>query len=325
MLDLISFGDTAIDHFCQINDAHLEKAKDLQKELCLNFGSKLPVQIYKQILGGNNGNNAVGAARLGLKAALCANIGDDPAGKITLEGLKKEKVDVRYVKVNPGLGTNVSVLINYKGERTILVYQNHWDYKLPDLEPARWVYLSSMAESFKDSPVVDQLESFIERSGAKVVFNPGTYQLEPGLKRFNKLLALTTLLIVNKEEAEQVLKADPGREVKKLLRGLSELGPKMVVITDGKEGSFGFDGEKYYKLGVFPAVVADMTGAGDAYAAGVLAGLMHGKDLTEALRWGAANGASVVQYIGAQEGLLNYDKMQEVLKENNKITVKELR
>jgi fructoselysine 6-kinase len=88
----------------------------------------------------------------------------------------------------------------------------------------------------------------------------------------------------------------------------------MVVVTDGKEGSFGYDGKKIYKQGIFPAEVVDMTGAGDGFAVGALAGLIHGKDLPEAMRWGAANGASVVKFIGAQEGLLSYDKMQEVLK-----------
>jgi len=67
-----------------------------------------------------------------------------------------------------------------------------------------------------------------------------------------------------------------------------------------------------------------MTGAGDAYATGVLAGLFYGKDLPEAMRWGAANGASVVEEIGPQKGLLSYDKMQARLKENSKITAKEI-
>lgn len=327
MFDLISIGDVAIDHFCKINDAHLEKSSGLERELCLNFGSKLPVSVYKQILGGNNGNNAVGAARLGLKTAIYANIGDDPAGKFTLESLKKEKVDTRYIKVNPEKVSNTSVLINYKGERTILVYQDRWQYQLPELEPTKWVYISSMAESFKESQVADYLASFVNRTGARVAFNPGTYELEAGLKHFNKMLSLITLLIVNLEEAELILKIDREKkmEVKRLLKGLADLGPQMVIITDGKEGSYGFNGSKFYKLGIFPAEVTDMTGAGDGYATGTLAGLMHGKDLPEAMRWGAANGASIVQYIGAQEGLLSYDKMQVVLKENSKIIAKELK
>ncbi|RJP45986.1 MAG: carbohydrate kinase family protein, partial [Armatimonadetes bacterium] len=245
MYDLISIGDSAIDHFCKIHDARvITNGKNLQEELCFYFGDKLPVEKYEQILGGNNGNNCVGAARLGLKVGIYTNIGTDAAGKSILEGFKKEGVDTRYVKVNHDSDSNVSILISYKGERTILVYQQPWEYQLPDLDKCRWVYLSSMAETFKKSMVVDHLAAYLSRTGVCLAFNPGTYQLEPGLKRFNSLLILTTLLVVNREEAELILgvAGEKRTEVKKLLRGLSELGPKMVVVTDGEEGSFGYNG-----------------------------------------------------------------------------------
>ncbi len=67
-----------------------------------------------------------------------------------------------------------------------------------------------------------------------------------------------------------------------------------------------------------------MTGAGDAYATGLLVGLFRGNRLSEAMRWGAANGAAVVERIGAQTGLLTYGQMQEKLKENSKIIAREI-
>ena len=67
-----------------------------------------------------------------------------------------------------------------------------------------------------------------------------------------------------------------------------------------------------------------MTGAGDAYATGTLAGLIHGKPLEEAMRWGAANSASVVEQMGSTPGLLSLNKMEEMLKEHKKITAKEV-
>lgn len=326
MFDLISIGDVALDHFCKISDAHLE-SENMQRELCLNFGDKLPIEQYRQTMGGNNGNNAVGAARLGLKTAGYLNVGTDAAGRHIIEELKGEKIDTRYVVVNREMDSNTSVLISFHGERTILVYQQPWHYNLPDLDQTHWVHLSSMAETFKDSPIVEQISSFISRTGARLMINPGTFQLEPGLKKITKLLPVTSLLIVNKEEAELILRIDKEKkmEIKKLLQGLVDLGPKMAVITDGKLGSYSFDGINFYKFDIFPAKVVDMTGAGDAYATGVLAGLFHGKNLSESMRWGAANGASVVGYIGAQEGLLSYDNMQEVLRQNSKLVVKELR
>ena len=134
------------------------------------------------------------------------------------------------------------------------------------------------------------------------------------------------VFIVNKEEAKIILGHEEGDEisVKRLLKGIVDLGPKMVIITDGGEGSYGYNEESFYHLDIFPAKLVEMTGAGDAYATGVLAGLFHGKDLKEAMRWGAANGASVVEQVGPQAGLLTFHGMQEKLKENTKIVAKEI-
>lgn len=323
MFDLISIGDAAVDHFFQISDARLEVENGVE-ELCLRFGDKLPVEKYHLSLGGNNPNNAVGAVRLGLKTAIYLNVGTDLAGKFTLEALKKEGVDTRYVKVNEGMDSNVSALITFHGERTILTSRQNFKYQLPDLEKTKWVYLSSMGKSALEDNLNGQVEHYLERVGASLIYNPGPYELQFGIKKFSKLLSLAKLLILNKEETETVLKIDSGEkvEMKKLLRDLSELGPQMVIITDGKNGSFGFDGEKFWKLEIFPAKVVDMTGAGDAYATGVLAGLFYGKNLSEAMRWGAANGAAQIEILGTQAGMLTYDMMQEKLKENSKIITK---
>ena len=67
-----------------------------------------------------------------------------------------------------------------------------------------------------------------------------------------------------------------------------------------------------------------MTGAGDAYATGLIAGLFYGKELPEAMRWGAANGAAVVEKIGPQAGLLALNQMQERLRQNPKIIANEI-
>lgn len=328
MFDLISIGDPAVDHFFKIHDAHVEIEKD-GEELCLRYGDKLPVEVYHQSLGGNNANNAVGAARLGLKTAAYLNVGSDLAGKFTLAKLKEEGVDTRYVITNEEMDSNVSALISFRGERTILTYHQDFNYQLPDLDRTKWVYLSSMGKSASDGSFFSQVENYLERTGATLAFNPGTFEFEHGIKKFPRLLSLTKLLILNKEEAELVLnkrsEARGGRqELKKLLKQLAELGPKMIIITDGKSGSYGFDGERFFELGIIPAQVVDTTGAGDAYATGVLAGLFYGKDLAEAMRFGAANGASVTEQIGPQAGLLTYAKMKEKLQEHSKIMAKEL-
>ncbi len=240
--------------------------------------------------------------------------------------LKEEGVDISYVVVNEGMESNLSTVINFQGERTILVYHQVWKYDLPDLDQTHWVYFTSVSKSFTQTNLPAQLVQYLQRTGCKLLYNPGTYQLEAGVKNYPQLLALTELFIVNNEEAQLILGYLESEkvEIKRLLKGICDLGPKMAVITDGGKGSYGFDGEKYYHLDIFPAQLVQMTGAGDAYATGVLAGLFHGNPLAEAMRWGAANGASVVEQIGPQAGLLTYDQMQEKLKERSTVVAKEI-
>ena len=328
MFDLISIGDSVIDTFLKLHDAEVKcsiNRKDCK--ICMNYGDKIPLDGPPiSMVAGNAANNAVGGSRLGLKTAIYVNVGEDDGGERTIKKLKMEKIDTRYVVVNKGMENNYHTVLNFQGERTILIYHQPWKYNLPDLDSSRWVYLTSLSPTFTDTNLIKEITAYLERTGAKLLFNPGTYQMKAGVKKNPRLLSLTETFIVNIEEARRILygKDDADVSVKKLLKEIADLGPKMVIITDGAEGSYVFDGEKYYHLGIFEAKLLEMTGSGDAFATGTLAGLFHGKDLPEAMRWGAANGASVVEQIGPQAGLLTYSQMQEKLKANSKIVAKEI-
>ena len=325
MFDLISIGDCMIDHFFKLSDAHVLCSKNhTDCQICLSYGDKIPTESYSELVAGNAANAAVGGARLKLKTSCYVNIGEDGGGDKVISKLKEEGVSTGYVVKNKGMGSNASAVINFQGERTILVYHQPWKYNLPDLDSSKWVYLTSLSPTFTDSNIINELTQYLERTAAKLLYNPGTYQMKSGVKKFPKLLSLTEVFIVNIEESKRILGIEEEKEVsvKKLLKTLADLGPKLVVITDGAEGSYGFDGENYYHLGVFPANLVEMTGSGDAFATGVLVGLFHGNKLPEAMRWGAANGASVVEQVGPQAGLLTHNQMLEKLKESSKIIAK---
>lgn len=328
MFDLISIGDSVIDTFLKLHDAEVRCSLNKKEcKICMAYGDKIPLDGSPiSLVAGNAANNAVGGSRLGLKTAIYVNVGDDDGGERTIKKLKVEKIDTRYVVVNRGMENNYHTVLNFQGERTILIYHQPWQYKLPDLDSAKWIYLTSLSPSFTQSNLLKEIESYLERCGAKLLYNPGTFQMKAGVKKNPRLLSLTEIFIVNMEEAKRILvgKDDAQIPIKKLLKDLADLGPKMVVITDGAKGSYGYDGEKNYHLGIFPAHLLEMTGSGDGFATGVLAGFFHGMDLPEAMRWGAANGASVVEQIGPQAGLLSYNQMQEKLAENSKIVAKEI-
>ncbi|QQG43570.1 MAG: carbohydrate kinase family protein [Candidatus Daviesbacteria bacterium] len=328
MFDLISIGDSVVDTFIPLEDARLEQ-KQGERKLILRYGDKIPVGPSTSLVAGNAANNAVGSSRLGLKTAVFTYVGDkdeEEYDQRIVAKFKLEKVDTRYIMHDKNLPSNHHIVLNFKGDRTILIYHQPWSYQLPDLDKTRWVYFTSLGPTYVESNLVPDLINYLERTGTKLLFNPGTFQIKLGVKKNARLLSLTEVFIVNLEEAKLILGFDEGRkvEIKKLLKGIADLGPRMAVITDGAEGSYGFDGEKFFKLGIFKADLLEMTGSGDAYATAVCAALSYGKNLAEAMRWGAANGASVVEQIGPQAGLLTYDKMQEKLKANLKIQAQEI-
>lgn len=329
MFDVISIGDCVIDTFIPLLDAEIVNNKENIPSIALRFGDKLPVGPSISLVAGNAANNAVGISRLNLKTAIythVGNLGDDADDDRIKKKFKKESVDIRYVIETNKYPSNHHIVLTFKGDRTILIYHQPWEYNLPDLDRTKWVYFTSLGPTFPQTKIVEQLIRYLERTGAKLLYNPGTFQIKHGVKKSPRLLSLSEIFIVNVEESKRILGIDETKEVpiKKLLNDLVDLGPRKVIITDADKGSYGFDGEKYFKLGIFKTKLVETTGAGDAYATGVLAGLYHGEDLAGAMRWGAAEASSVIEQIGPQAGLLTYNQMQERLKENKNIVAKEI-
>lgn len=302
--DLITIGDATIDTFLFIDDALVNCS--LNKEqclLCVNYADKLPVQKIHRTVAGNAANNAIGSARLGLKTAFVTTLGDDGSGEWIFSKLQHERVDTKFVRLNKKLETNSSTVLSYKGERTIFVYHAPREYALPPrLAKPRAVYYTSVGEHHV--AYNRQIAAFVRRAGALLAFNPGTYQLRAGKKALAPVLAQTNFLFVNKEEAARLVGVRD--DVRGYLVALHALGPQVVVVTDGPNGAYVFDGGsgKTYFVGIPHTPVVERTGAGDAFAAGFVSAQLHGKSLCEAMCWGVMNASSVIMHVGPQHGLL---------------------
>ncbi len=305
--DLITIGDSTVDTFIRVHEATVECDVNRQScKICVPYGSKIPVDAITYAVAGNAANVAVGSVRLGLKTAIYTNLGDDDHGSTIKAQFEKEGVAQDYVVVNKNKESNLSVVLTFQGERTIFVYHQSWSYHLPNLDASKWLYLTSMAETFTNSNIMDEICHFVDKTGAKLVFGPGTYQLKADIRRYPKVLERCQVLIVNMEEAKRILDIDQAdrAEAWDMLSGLLLLGPKMAVVTDGEEGSYATDGDRNLKAGIFPTQVIEKTGAGDAYASGLVSALFSGEDLGEAMIWGAINAAHEVRQVGTQKGLM---------------------
>lgn len=317
--DVITIGEATIDAFMTVHDANSKFHFNAETcELCFKHGEKISVDRYDFLMGGNAANVAVGLTRLGLNATIAAEIGDDEFSIKIRNNLAKENVERFLITQDKGRQSNFSVIINFKGDRTIfnedLKRAHKFDY---DEVAAKYVYLTSMGEEW--ATAYQDTVAFAKKHGGKIAFNPGHMQLVDQTKTVQEIMKDTEILFVNKEEAELLLfnhynkKIDNSDHyIKNLCLELQAMGPSIVVLTNGKEGSYSLDTYKNFKnQDLYPAKVIERTGAGDAYASGFLAAIIQEFSITDAMKWGAINSASVVGKIGAEPGLLTKEQMQE--------------
>ncbi|MEX1997200.1 MAG: carbohydrate kinase family protein [Candidatus Andersenbacteria bacterium] len=320
LFDVVAVGDTTQDVFLQMSDASLQCDIDGKNcRLCFDYAEKIAVDKKTDVPAvGNAANHAIGAARLGLRAALYTIVGDDVQGHVAADVLKENHVDTRYVEFDTVHGTNFSAVINFKAERTIFVYHEPRTYQLPTLEPTTWIYLTSASGEGVVKLHADIVTYLEEHPEVKLAFNPGTHQMNLGRELLLPLFKRAQMLFLNREESARVL-GIATRDIKTLAQGFHEIGVPLMIITDGPDGSYVSDGTHIWFLKIFRGPVVERTGCGDAYGSGFLSGIVKGKSVPEAMLWGNANSTSVVAHIGAREGLLAEPRLQQLIRENTDI------
>jgi len=324
--DFFSIGDTQLDTIMVLAQSEAVIECRTPHEDCilqLSWADKIPVEQTHNVVAGNAANAAVTSSRLGLTTGFYSMLGDDSIADQKLTTLKSEGIDTTYAKKTPGTQSHQSTVISIDGERTILVYHAPRQYDLPnDLPASSWVYLTSMGKGSES--MFPELRAYVKRTGAKLAYQPGTFQLRLGYKPAKQILDVTEFIVMNKEEAQDYTE-QPDAEIPSLLDALHALGPKIVVVTDGTNGSYACDGETRWKMGIQPKVPrVEATGAGDAFSSGVVSALIDGQPLDQALRWGALNAEGVVQQFGPQAGILHRDELERLLVENPEFSPKEL-
>lgn len=311
--DFVAFGDITTDAFIKLKDARVNcDINDENCMLCVKFGQKIPFESVTEVRAvGNGPNAAVAARRLGLSSAPVTDIGDDRNGSDCVDALKSEGVSTEYVRTHAGKTTNYHYVLQYEAERTILVKHEEYPYEVPAFsEPPMWAYLTSLGEN--SIPYQHAIAKYCADNAVKLAFQPGTFQIKLGADTLADIYRASEIFFCNKEEAQQILKTDE-RDIKKLLEGIRALGPKIAVITDGRNGSYIQTTEGSWSAPMYPdpAPPVDRTGAGDSTSSTTVAYIAKGLPPQEALLRGLINSASVVQEIGAQKGLLTATHIEE--------------
>ena len=315
---ILCIGDIFTDTFIKLleNEARIDTDPDGSKRLSLPFGSKPPYDRAEVVPSvGPSPNAAVACARLGLRVGLMSWLGDDQVGKDSLKYLVKEKIDVTPMVTQAKTASNSYYVLRYGADRTILVKNESYQYRwVKPATPPDWIYLSLISADAWHLHQ-DMLAYLKENPEVKLAFQPGTFHFKWGAEKLAAVYARSHIVVMNREEAVDVT-GESYDSLPALADGLHALGPKIVVITDGPNGSYASHDGTLYQIPNYPdpAPPVDRTGAGDAFASTIVAALALGKPITEALTWAPINSMSVVQKLGAQAGLLPLADIKTYLK-----------
>ncbi len=317
MHDVICVGSSTVDAFAKTKHSELIKIFKEEGEtdlLAYPTGAKILVDEIDFTTGGGGTNVAVSLSRLGLKSSYLGCMGKGSNSEMVLSKLKEEHVDTSLVVRKKGETGYSIILDSLEHDRTILAYKgvnNDLFYRdiNKKLLKTKWFYFSAMmGKAFK---TLESLAAFAQKNSIKIAFNPSSYLAEKGTQYLRKILSMTEILVLNKEEAELIVGAD---SMAYLGRKLHSLGPNYVVITDGKKGAYCFYDDVLYFAHTNHVPPLETTGAGDAFASSFLAGMILKDDVSFAMRLATTNAESVISYHGAKNKLLTLKEARAILR-----------
>ena len=241
--------------------------------------------------GGKGANQAVAAARLGGDVRMCGCVGDDSFGKEALASLTAEGIDVSHIRVVENTPTGTAVIVVVDGNNRIILDKGA-NASLQEADIDRF-----LADARDGDIYLTQLENPIDVVGyglklaqqkkMYVILNPA-----PACKEIEPYLQYCDLVTPNESETE-------------LLGGSEYLlsKAKKLLITLGGEGFKIVDAEKETKIPCMTIQPVDTTAAGDTLCGGLCAGLVTGKDLVEAARFGSKAASIACTRKGAQPSI----------------------
>jgi len=332
MFDVITIGGATTDTFVQVDKAkiiNVETKTEKDSYLCFDYGEKLEADKLAYDIGGGAANTAVNFSNLGFNTGIVVKIGGDLNSQAVLKRLNDKNIDTSMLLRAEAEKTGFSVILtSYEGDRTVVMHRGANNLLTLDdidwekIKQTKWIYFASL--SGDSNQILDKMALFAEENGINMAFNPGSTQIKRGVEDLKKILETAEVLIMNRSEASAVtgISNYPPDEhgindenLIEMITGLKSYGPKVIVITEGKKGVYAYDGEIVYYAKPFPAKVESTLGAGDAFASTFVGTIIrYGfKEIEKALKYASINSASVVSTFGAQQGLKNFDEIEEIL------------
>jgi ribokinase len=297
--DVVGFGALNLDKLFKVNMIAKEEEESV-------------IMTFKESAGGSAANTIVGLARLELRTGFIGKVTADREGQFILDDLRNENVDVSGITISKvGRSGTVMGYIDPEGERALYVDSgvndqlDFHDINLDYVSDAEIVHLSSFVG---EKPFNAQKTLIEQISGVNFCFDPGSLYARKGLDSLKPIIKESYVMFPNEIETRLLT----GRNYKEGAKAFTKLGANIVAVKLGKKGCYVTDGNESHVIDAYPVEAVDTTGAGDAYCAGFIYGMIKGNDLFECGRLGNFIAACCVSAVGARTGLPTLADLEDV-------------
>jgi ribokinase len=298
--DLISIGDLNLDILLTVPRFP-------------NVDDEIAIQEMHYSPGGDAANLASAAAKLGLRVALVSCVGDDSEGQFLRKQLENNGVDIQFLQVDHQHKTGtVFAMVRPDGQRNLLTYRgaNQSLAITPQIEGllacSRAVHLSDPIPEIWQAVLIA-----MSHSTGFLTLDPGSITAERGIEA---LLPILSILFANEHEIRTLTRQT---DLHDSVRQVLTAGVEMVVIKQGDQGCTVATPAEFFRVETFPVQVVDATGAGDAFDAAFLTGVLEGMPLVKAARFANAVGALVTTKLGAQSAQPTRQEVNRFLEKNH--------
>lgn len=339
MVDVVTIGSATMDVFVESDDANIVSVCKKDKNssfMSYPYGAKIEITDFATSVGGGGVNTAVNFANLGFKTNAIVKIGDDIYSQGVLKAFSKTSVSTESIVQDPSISTGFSIILtSFQGDRTVLAHRGanakirKGDIDFNAIKEAKLLYIAPL--NGESNRILDDIVFFARENNTFVCFNAGTTSIKKGFNYLKVILENADIVVMNKDEAAMATKIEVRPDTRnskfsedfihpdiiEMFKKLKVKDYQVIVITDGGNGAYAFDGQYFYRCPIFESQVVSTLGAGDAFASTFCAALSKTEaDIGKALMYASVNSAGVVSEFGATKGLLTFDEIEQKLKEN---------
>jgi ribokinase len=290
--DVVGFGALNVDKLFKVNRIAAAEEESF-------------ITDFAETSGGSAANTVVGLARLGCRVGFIGKVASDREGRMLLEEFYREDVDTKGIDIaKKGRSGTVIGFVDEKGDRALYVdpgvnNQVEFSEKIKRYtSETKFLHLTSFAgeKSFQTQKRI--LETLPE--DVLVTFDPGALYARKGLAALGSIVERSFVLMPNAGELELLTGIT---DHKKGAQAMLKKGAKIVVVKLGSRGCYVTDGSRSHNVEAFKVNAVSTTGAGDAFCAGFLFGLIKHKSLEECGRLGNFVASRCITEMGARVGL----------------------